>query len=255
MKFIKSCITKIWEGFLQNIGVLITAFVLSGGYLVAINKLNEFRSTIRSIPSDYFLTPLVLLLILFGVVLRINRSQEKQLSQLKLGPKKNQKSARLASHLGVWWKIYDEDEYIEDFPYCSCCEPNLKLVQIDWHPDELFKCSKTGTEYKLYDGVPRDRINTLESLYKAYFQGFSAQLTKAYYSEVHRIKELNPDMPEAEITKKAFEKNPFSRIPPNERDEIIQKHSNPSQAFRFVERHIDSYKKYFKQEPREKLAE
>ena len=202
MQFIKSIISKIWEGILKNIGVLISAFVISGGYLVAINKLKEFQSFVRSIPSDYFLTPLVLLLILFAVLLKINRSQQKQLSSLQQGPKKDEKNVRIVTHFGVWWKIYLDSEYIEDFPFCACCDPKLKLVQTDWHPDEVFQCSKTGTEYKLYDSVPRKRKNVLEALYNMYFRTLPAQLQKKYLSELRRINELYPEMQEAEITKK-----------------------------------------------------
>ncbi len=255
MEFIKNCIAKVWEGFLQNIGVLITAFVISGGYLVAINKLKEFQAIVRSIPSDYFLTPLVLLLILFAVLLRMNRTQQEQLSQLKQEPEKDEEDARLVTHLGVWWKIYDGNEYIEDFPYCACCEPKLKLVQTDWHPDELFKCPRTGTEYKLYDKVPREREQVLDSLYSSYFRGFPTQLLKAYSSEFRRIKELHPGMPEAEVTKKLFEMKPFSFLPHEEQEEIINKHPAPMQAFHFVERHLDSYKKYFRQKKANEKSE
>lgn len=247
MEFIKKSTAKIWEGFLQNIGVLITAFIVSGGYLIAINKLKEFQSTVRAIPSDYFLTPLVLLLVLFAVLLKINRSQQEQLSRLKQEPEKNEEDARLVTHLGVWWKIYSESEYIEDFPYCSCCDPKLKLVQIEWHPDEVFKCPKTGTEYKLYDKVPREREQVLSSLYSAYFQGLSTQFHKAYSSEFRKIRELNPDLSEVEITKKLFEMKPLSFLPSEEQEAIISKHPNPMSAFHFVERHFDTYKKYLKQ--------
>lgn len=246
MKFIRTSIAKIWEGFLQNIGVLLTAFVLSGGYLMAINKLKEFQLAVREIPSDYFLTPLVLLLVLFGVLIKINRSQQEQLSRLEQEPDIDEREARFVTHLGVWWKIYPDSEYIEDFPYCSCCEPHLKLVQTEWHPDEIYKCSKTNTEYKLYDKIPREREQILDSLYSTYFHGFPDQFHKNYSTELRKIKELNPDMPEAELTEKLFKLEPLSRIPAQDQQEIITKHPNPMQAFSFVERHFDSYKKYLK---------
>lgn len=246
MKFIKDSIAKIWDGFLQNIGVLITAFIVSGGYLVAINKLKEFQSLVRSIPSDYFLTPLVLLLVLFAVLLKINRNQERQLSELKQEPEKDEEDGRLVTHLGVWWKIYPETEYIEDFPYCACCNPSLKLVQTEWHPDEIFVCSSTKTEYKLYDKVPREREEILKSLYHTYFGGFSAQFHKSYSSEFRRIKELYPNMEESEIAEKLFEMKPLSLLPKSARDEILSRHPNAMGALHFVERHLDSYKKYFK---------
>lgn len=246
MDFIKNSIAKIWEGFLQNIGVLITAFVISGGYLVAINKLKEFQAAVRSIPSDYFLTPLVLLLILFAVLVKINRNQQEQLSKLKQAPEQDDREARFVTHLGVWWKIYPDSEYIEDFPYCACCDPKIKLVQTDWHPEEIYQCPKTNTEYKLYDKVPREREHVLQSLYGSYFHGLPAQFQKDYIAEFRRIKELRPEMPEAEISEKLFNMKPLAYLPDEERSEIIEKNPNPIHAFHFVERHYDSYKKFLK---------
>ena len=246
MEFLRKSIEKIWEGFLQNIGVLVTAFVLSGGYLIAINRLKEFQEAVREIPSDYFLTPLVLFLVLLGVLIKTNRNQQRQLSKLEQEPEIDEREARLVTHLGVWWKIYQNSEYIEDFPYCSCCEPKLKLVQTEWHPDEMYKCPKTNTEYKLYDQVPREREEVLQSLYGAYFHGFPEQIHKEFSAEFFKIKELNPGMKEAEITERLFGMEPLSRIPNDERRQIIERHQNPMQAFSFVERHFDSYKKYLK---------
>jgi hypothetical protein len=246
MEFLKKSSAKIWEGFLQNIGVLITAFVISGGYLVAINILEKLQSTIRQIPSDYFLTPLVLLLIVFGVLLKINRKQQSQLSKLKQVPEKDEQEARFVTHIGVWWKVYPDSEYIEDFPYCTCCEPKLKLVQTEWHPDEVYKCPKTNTEYKLYDKIPREKERILESLYSVYFHHFPNRFQNKYLAEFERKKELCPDIPESELTEQLFEMKPLVNIPFGKRKEIIDKHPNPMLAFYFVERHYDSYKKYFK---------
>ena len=255
MEFLKKSLEKIWEAFLQNIVVLVTAFIISGGYLVAISKLKEFQSAVRAIPSDYFLTPLVLLLILFVVLLKINLTQKKQLSKLEQVPEKDEDDAVIVTHLGVWWKLYPESEYIEDFPYCPCCDPKLKLVQTEWYPDEQFKCPKTGTEYKLYDEVPRERAQVVNSLYKVYFQRFPNQLHKAYSCELRKLKELEPDLDETELTKRMFEMKPLSSIPPEEQEAIIGKNPTPMSAFDFVERHFGSYKKYFKKQKDEEKQE
>jgi hypothetical protein len=246
MGFIKKSLEKIWEGFLQNIGVVVTAFIITGGYLFAINMLKEFQSVVRAIPSDYFLTPLVLLLIVLIVLLRINRAQQRQLSKLQQEPEKDEGDARFVTHLGVWWKIYPKTEYIEDFPYCVCCDSRVKLVQTEWSPDQVFKCPKTGTEYKLYDIIPRNRQQVLVSLHEAYFEGFSTRFHKTYFSELRKLKELKPDMEDDELTKKLFEIKPLSLIPPEEQQAIIGKNPNPMNAYHFLERNFESYKKYFK---------
>jgi hypothetical protein len=51
-RWIPTTVSKIWEGFLQNIGVVICAFILSGGYLVALNKVKAFQEWVRQIPTD-----------------------------------------------------------------------------------------------------------------------------------------------------------------------------------------------------------
>lgn len=246
MEFLRNIAAKIWEGFLQNIGVMMTAFVFSGGYLVAISMVREFQSAVRSVPSDYFLTPLVLLLILFAVLLRIHRKQQDELSQLKQEPEKDEREARFVTHFGVWWKVYPDSEYIEDFPYCACCDPKMKLVQTEWHPDETFKCPRNGTEYKLYDKVPRERGQVLESLHETYFHGLRLQFQNDYLAEFKRIKELSPELSELEITENLFELQPLVFLPAEERRAIIAKHPNAILALHFVDRHYDSYKKYLK---------
>jgi hypothetical protein len=50
--FIKDTIRQIWGGFLKNFGVLISAFIISGGYLVAINEIKQFQLCVRAIPTE-----------------------------------------------------------------------------------------------------------------------------------------------------------------------------------------------------------
>ena len=233
--------------FLNNSVVLLTAFFLSGGYLVAINKIKELQAWVREIPTDYVLTPLVLLLVAIVVLVKINQKQKDELSKFQKEPITDEDDARFVTHVGVWWKIYTDSEYIEDFPYCSCCNPYMKLVQIEWHPDEIYKCPTTNTEYKLYDGVPREKGDIIESLYSTYFKGFGGQFEHSYYDELQRLKELNPDIENLDLCKKLFELGPLSKIPENEKQEIFSKNNNPHAAFHFVVRHFAHYKEYFKQ--------
>jgi hypothetical protein len=246
--FLKNSLTKVWEGFLKNLGVLIAAFILSGGYLIALTKIKEFQTWVRSIPTDYILTPFVLLIIAIAVLVHITYKQQKKISTLTREPAKDEKNSRFVTHLGVWWKIYPDAEYIEDFPYCPCCEPKIKLAQIEWHPDEQFKCPKTATEYKLYDKIPREREEVLQRLYRSYFEGFGSRFNREFFLERNRLKQLYPEMSEEELGRKLFELKPFCLIPDNERDDILKRFPNPVDAFHFVERHISKYKKYFRKD-------
>ena len=170
MDWFKQSIQKIWDEILKNIGVVIFGFLISGGYLVAVRYLEKFRDWIRSYPSDWFLTPLVLFMVLAAILLRINHKQRKELTSFKAQTSKSNEGSRLVTHVGVWWKIYPDSRYIEDFPYCPCCEPPKKLVQTEWFEDEIYKCPHTNTEIKLYDHVPRKRDEILNSLYSTYFK-------------------------------------------------------------------------------------
>ena len=244
--WLKKSLSHAWEGLMKNLGTAIAAFLLSGGYLIAINKLQEFQAWVRMVPTDYVLTPFVLLVVITGALWRINRKQKQQLAQIAQQPRSDEKEARFVTHFGVWWKLYPDTEYIEDFPYCPCCEPHMKLVQTEWHPEEAYKCPKTGVAYKLYDNVPRGKGQILNSLYTSYFRGLGVRFRRRYMTELGKLKELHPELSDGEITSRLFSLAPLVEIPEKERQNIIAKHENPIAAFRFVERNFLSYKKYFK---------
>ena len=168
LDLLKKSLWKLWEGFLQNFAIVLSAFILSGGYLVAINKLKAFQEWVREIPTDYILTPTVLLLILAIVLLRITHKQQQKISNLEHKTPTDDKESRMVTHCGVWWKLYPDDEYIEDFPYCPCCEQKQKLVQTEWYPDEKYICPQTKTEVLIYDEIPIKRNEILDELYTAY---------------------------------------------------------------------------------------
>ncbi|MFA5422618.1 MAG: hypothetical protein WC374_02035 [Phycisphaerae bacterium] len=246
IKFVKSSSSKIWEGFLQNLGVIICAFVLSGGYLIAINWIKTFQTWVRSIPSDYFLTPLVILLILSFVLIYINKKQNLKLSELLKEPVKDERNFRFVTHFGVWWKIFPDDDYIEDTPYCSCCTPHKKLVQINWYPEEKYKCPETTTEYELYDGIPRKKYELLDNLYNAYFYSLGTQFRESFFAELDKIKQLNPDVTDEEVRHILFKIPPLSYIPKEELEKVLEKHPKPMQAFDFIVRNYRAYRKYFR---------
>lgn len=250
-KWFKETLWKIWEGVLQNVSTIIFAFVVSGGYLVVINKVQQVQKVVKQIPTDYVLTPLVLLLIIVVVLLRINHKQRVKISDVERQPPSDERDARFITHLGVWWRIYLNSEYIEDFPYCPCCEPKKKLVQIEWYPDEKYKCPITNTEIQLYDEISRKRSDVLKSLYSAYFHSFSGQTMMQIHKELNKYRELYPDADKSELLKYLFTIEPLNSIPENEQGLIRQRFDNPLNALFFIEHNYDTYKKYFKRKKNE----
>lgn len=242
MKLIKDSLLKLWDGILDNLGAIIVAFFLSGGYLLAINKLKTLQSAVRGIPSDYFLTPLVLLLILLGFLVKINRTQKRQLVSLEKQTPDIDQETRMVTHYGVWWKIYPDSEYIEDFPYCSCCDPKKKLVQTEWHPDETYKCPQTNTEFKLYDGIPWQKEKILTSLYDSYFG--SHQMITYIHEQFNLLKELNPDLGDPQILQRVFAKKPLNRIPKKEVTQMLKQKKTLQEVDTFLRRNnkvLDRY--------------
>lgn len=229
---------------MKNIGTAIAAFLLSGGYLVAINKLGEFQDWVRQIPTDYVLTPFVLLFVITGALWHVNRKQQRQLSQIESQPRHDAKESRLVTHLGVWWKVYPDAEYIEDFPYCPCCDPPKKLVQIEWHPDEQFKCPTSGTVVKLFDRVPRNLNDVLGSLHQAYFGG--GRLHEHLHREFRRLKELSPDENDTAVFRRVFDVEPFNQIPKQELEKVLSRFDKPIEAIAYFHRHYRAYRKYLR---------
>lgn len=243
-EWLKNSLQKIWDEILKNLGAVIVAFVLSGGYLVALKYLTKFQNWVNGVPSQWFLTPLVLLIVLVGVLTRINLRQNRQLDEIRTQQPVENEGSRLVTHLGVWWKVFPASRYIEDFPYCPCCDPPGKLVQVEWFEHELYKCPRTDTEIKLYDGVPRKRRDVLEGLYQSYCHDQGSAFYDSFHKELSRRKELSPDTDENEIFEKMLQSKPLSRIPSAEREEILSRHPSPMRFAHFVSRYYNRYAKY-----------
>lgn len=248
VKWLKKTSSIIWRGFLQNLGILLGAFIFSGGYLVVISKIKRVQELVRRVPTDYVLTPLVLLIVIVCVLLRINYTQRLKLSKLERKTPEDDRRFRFVTHYGVWWKIYPDSDYIEDFPYCPCCEPKKKLVQVEWYPDEVFKCPATGTEIKLYDKVPMKRNRVLNGLYNTYFSDRGNYLEDLLRGEYRKLKELYPKKEENDILQIIFESSPLNKIPVKERDDLLKRFSKPQDVFSFLRKNYESYRRYFKKE-------
>lgn len=243
--FWKSTLETIWGVILQNVA----ATVISLGsviFLTVLNSIESVQKFIRTIPTDYILIPFLILIIFCLWLIYIYRKQKATISDLAAEPSNDISEDRMITHYGVWWKISPDIEFIEDFPYCVCCDPHIKLVQTEWHPDEEFECPITKTEYKLYDGVPREREKLLDALRQGYFGGLTHHFIMQMRREINRLQELHPDMSDRDLALKIFEISPFDNIPQEERDKILDKHPEAMNAVDFVDRHFHNYKQYLK---------
>lgn len=167
-----------------------------------------------------------------------------KLSSIEISPGNDNEEIKFITHYGVWWKIYIDSEYIEDFPYCPCCEPKQKLIQTAWSPDEKYKCPKTGTEVMLYDSIPWTKEKVLSDLYRAYFSG--QHFEEEFLREYHRIKLLSPNAKEEELLRDIFKIEPFNGIPKNEIERIVQRFKTSIEVMHFIKSHYKSYRNYFK---------
>ena len=240
--WIKKTFAQLSEAIAKNLGTSIAAFLFSGGFVAAIAKLTDFQNWVRQIPTDYVLTPFVLVLVVLAAVTRITLRQRKELRRFSEQPAADDDDGRLVTHYGVWWKVYPDAQYMEDFPYCSCCLPPKKLVQTEWHPDEKFKCSATGTEYQLFDGIPWPLEKARESLHRAYFQ--AEWLDEHFQRELRRIKTLNPEMPDRVLLRSILQAEPFGRLPPIELDPLLLRFEKPQEFIRFLQQNMHHYRKF-----------
>jgi len=238
-RFLNKTLGYAWEGFVKNWVTILVSFLLSGGYLFAINALRGLRARVRSIPTDYVLTPLVLLVIVTIALWRINRKQRHQLKTIQEPATLGDHATRFVTHYGVWWKIYPDSDYLEDFPYCPCCQPPRKLVQTEWYPDEAFRCPQTSTEVKLYDGVPQKLAEVRARLYETYFG--PSRLHEPFFKELRRLRELHPDRPNGELLKSILGSAPFDLLPDKDRESLLSRFSKPEDAISFMQRNRDHY--------------
>ncbi len=252
-EWLKKSISSLWDGVMKNVGVIASAFIFSGGYLVVINTMEKVSDWINSIPTVWIFTPFLFLLVVSIVLIRIAYSQRLKPTKLEQLPMLEGAEQDFITHYGVWWRIHHDSNYIEDFPYCACCDNRRKLVQIEWYPDEVYKCSSTGTTFKLFDGVPRKRSDVITQLVDAYFRDSGLNLMKFLTDEANRIKDLNPKITEKEILDKLFKQTPLSRVPESDRRDILERYSKSGDVCWFFERHYPKYRRYLEVPKNQKI--
>ncbi|MDZ7825383.1 MAG: hypothetical protein U5R48_04290 [Gammaproteobacteria bacterium] len=75
---------------------------------------------------------------------------------------------------------------------------------------------------KLYDGVPRERDDVLQSLYRTYFRGLPAQLRERSTKNSIGFEKLEKGITDEQLGQRLFQLEPLCRIPVAERDAIRQ---------------------------------
>ncbi len=147
---------------------------------------------------------------------------------------------KFVTHCGVWWKVYLNSNYIEDFPYCPCCDLPRKLVQTAWYPEEKFKCPTTGTEIQLIDGVPLQLENLRGDLYESYFGG--RYIGELFSLEFSRLKELHPKETEAALLRYVFHTPQFNSFPRDETEKILNRFNTAPEVSLFLLRNGHYYR-------------
>lgn len=176
MNWLTESLKKIWEGFLQNIGVFLLALLLSGGYLTVITIFERAQEYIRNIPTGYVMTPLVFLTILLWVVLQLNYRLRKTLTALE-SRTKPEKSIKLTEiELATLKLLFDNNKafQIEEVASFNNLDPNTakyhvnNLLKIGFIYDNLriggpttFNISNKGISYiveneKLFNKIKGD---------------------------------------------------------------------------------------------------
>ena len=242
---------RVWHGTLDNIGVVILGGVCSVVYLAVQRFTPGFRLWLRSIAPEWLATPLVLLLVGIAVISTIAVRQRKQLRALANPTPSDDQRSRLVTHFGVWWKLFEGSDFIEDMPYCPCCNPNRKLVQREWYPDEVFVCPNSKTAIRLFDKVPIKKERALQVLYNTYVRRRGEPLVRHLRGEIDRQKQLRPEMSDQEQVEWLFSNAPLNRIPQDQVEDLRTRLTTVPQLLFYFGENIRPYERYLRKKHRE----
>ncbi len=232
----------MWDGAIQHLGVVVLGLVGWVAYVVAVTWVPIVRDWVRGIPTEWVLTPFLLLLVLLAVFIMITWKQHQRIQDIEQQPPSKNEEGRFVSHYGLKWLMYWDSGYMEDFPYCTCCDKPSRLVQTEWVEDEQFQCPITKVDYKIFDEFPRKRNEVIRVLFSAYFERLPGNWESLFSAKLLAKKELNPDMDEESLTRWLFSERPLNRIPIEERERIIEKYPHARAAIAFIDRHFRAYR-------------
>ncbi|MBU1575650.1 MAG: hypothetical protein KJ869_00395, partial [Candidatus Edwardsbacteria bacterium] len=195
---------------------------------------------IKVMPAEIIIGLLILAIISVVFFSRKYINQKKLYNDLQKVNKNN--SYQFVSRFGAFWKLFYDDNYIEDFPYCTCCEPKQVLSIVKWYPNEEYKCSKTGNIISLFDAFYISKTQALESLRWKYSKNKNNYaIGDMFLQEYNRLKELSPETQEKELLAAVFNNKPFERIPKKERETILKRFNGSQEIIRFLIKNQEKY--------------
>lgn len=242
MSWVSKSISTIWDAVLKNVAASIATVALPAIYFAAIGFFSDARAWIRAIPSDYVAAVLIVVMTFAAGLALVHVRLRNRIS--KLLDDDDFKNTRFVTHYGVWWKLKVDAEYVEDFPYCPCCEPRKKIVQTDWHPEEKFVCPQSKQQIQLFDGVPRDLNYAREQIYSAYFG--PRRFWTVFEQTYRKLADLHKGMDETTLLELTFKEPPMKKIPAKEVALILKGNKTYPEVRQFFFRHYNEYSRHLR---------
>ncbi|HSC11193.1 MAG TPA: hypothetical protein VLC97_09490 [Rhodanobacteraceae bacterium] len=144
---------------------------------------------------------------------------------------------------GVLWKVFPRDGYVEESPYCTCCDPPRVLGSTEI-ADRFapLRCPIQATELNIVvDGFARPVRDTWDAISKAWFhEVLERELTTTYF----RLKELHPDDDETALLKRVFGEEPQNRIPKRLLRPVFRRYKTAFEIFKFIGQNPRQYWRY-----------
>jgi hypothetical protein len=243
LKRLKEILLHVWHGVLEALGgALLTGLLIVAGAVGAalIGWWPVARAWVASRSPASLFVVIGLLVVLILVLGHSNRRlRGAQRGSLSVG------DGEFVTHFGVWWRVFEDAAFVEDMPYCPCCDPHQKLIQTAGPPLEKYVCPRTKNEIQLFDVVPRPRQQLLDELHRAY-NDRGRDLYRHLHGEFQRLKKLRPGTSDQEILGEMINKAPLARLPEGELQKILAVNREPYEVFDFLRQHYPAYRRYLR---------
>jgi hypothetical protein len=150
------------------------------------------------------------------------------------------------AHYGVWWRLNARTGFVEEMPYCACCEPKTLLNAKEWFPDLVLVCPATKTEYRLYEGAVHVPTvdSAVENLRTAYDPAIS--LRRHLYDLEYRYRSRNPESTPDLARDWLLDQRPLKYLTRAQRRDLQNTCENASLVIERVTRHLDEYQQVLK---------